>query len=95
MSEKNRPKKTGELHLSAPADKAAGVYCNVASIAHSQSDFVLDFIFRLGKEGHLVSRVITNPGHAKALLVALQENIEKYEAKFGVLAPESQPEILH
>ena len=95
MSDKKQPKKTGEVHISAPADKAAGAYCNVAAIRHSQSEFVLDFVFRLGKEGHLVSRVITNPRHAKALLAALQENIEKYEAKFGALAPESQPETLH
>ena len=95
MSEKNRPKKSGEVRVSAPADKAAGTYCNVAAIRHSQSEFVLDFVFRLGKEGHLVSRVITNPRHAKALLAALQENIEKYESKFGALAPAPQPETLH
>lgn len=95
MSDKNPPKKSGDVHVSTPADKAAGNYCNAAAIRHSQSEFVFDFVFRVGKEGHLVSRVITNPGHAKALLAALEENIEKYEAKFGTVAPEPQPQTLH
>jgi hypothetical protein len=33
------------------------------------------------------SRVITSPRHAKRLLLALEENIRKYEKKFGPIDP--------
>ncbi len=33
----------------------------------------------------LVSRVVTSPGHAKAMLKALEENIHVYEDRFGVI----------
>jgi len=31
----------------------------------------------------VISRIIVTPDHAKRLLAALKENIEKYEAAFG------------
>ncbi len=95
MTEENSPKKKGEVRISASSEKASGEYCNAAAIRHSRSEFILDFVFRFGNEGHLVSRVVTNPQHAKALLVALQDNIDKYEKKFGPLAAEAQPQTLH
>ena len=60
---------------------AKGVYSNLAVIKHTDNEFVFDFIFTDSSQGHLVSRVITNPTHAKLLLKALQENVKKYEKK--------------
>ncbi len=60
-------------------------YCNVASIVHTENEFVFDFHFQLGNKTNLVSRVITNPKHAKAFLIALEENMEKYESHFGTI----------
>ncbi len=31
----------------------------------------------------VLSRIITNPKHMKRLLLAIQENLAKYEQKFG------------
>jgi hypothetical protein len=31
------------------------------------------------------SRIITNPKHMKRLLHAIQDNVSKYEAKFGAI----------
>lgn len=95
MTKKNNPNEKGEVRISVSSEKAVGDYCNAAAIRHSRSEFILDFVFRVGDEGHLVSRVVTNPHHAKALLVALEDNIEKYEKKFGPLTAESQPLTLH
>ncbi len=95
MSQEQKNKRQGEVKVIAAADKVSGEYCNVAAIRHSQAEFILDFVFRMGHEGHLVSRVITNPRHAKALLVALEDNVKKYEAKFGPLTPAPQPDTLH
>jgi len=93
MSKDDRQKKN--IKVAIDRSKATGEYCNMAAIHHSRHEFVLDFIFGMGDERNVVSRVITNPGHAKALLIALEENISKYEAKFGELAPEPQPQTLH
>ena len=62
-----------------------GVYSNLAMIGHSEAEFVMDFIFvqpRVAK-AKVRSRVITSPAHAKRLLLALEDNIRKYEERFG------------
>ena len=60
-----------------------GNYCNMARVQHSKHEFVMDFIFNFGTEAHFLARIITNPSHAKAMLKALQDNVAKYEKKFG------------
>ncbi len=64
---------------------AEGIYINIASIAHSHAEFILDFIQMLPGTPKAVvkSRVITAPVHAKQLLLALKDNIERYEKVFG------------
>lgn len=66
-------------------ETAKGVYSNLAMIAHSKTEFVLDFVQILpGVECPKVrSRVIVTPEHAKRLLAALADNIGKYEQVFG------------
>lgn len=66
---------------------AQGIYCNVASIAHSHAEFILDFIQMLpgSPKVEVKSRVITAPEHAKQLMLALKDNIEKYEKAYGVI----------
>ena len=60
-----------------------GDYCNAANFRHTKHEFIMDFIFHLGNEAHFLSRIISNPLHAKAMLKALQNNVEEYEKKFG------------
>jgi len=80
-----------EIGISIEPEIEKGAYCNLASIHHSQAEFVLDFIFVMGNSGNVASRVITNPQHAKALLAALGENVGKYEARYGEIIPAQQP----
>lgn len=64
---------------------AQGIYSNLAVITHSQDEFILDFVFiqpQLPK-AKVRARVITSPQHIKRFLYALQDNIKKYEEKFG------------
>jgi hypothetical protein len=37
------------------------------------------------------SRVILTPQHAKRLLLALRENVQKYEAQFGKIEEQDHP----
>lgn len=62
-----------------------GVYSNLALITHSSAEFILDFLRLLpGKpQPKVVSRVVLAPEHAKRLLMALQDNIAKYERSYG------------
>jgi hypothetical protein len=60
-----------------------GKYSNVAFIKHSQREFVFDFMFESEGHGRLVSRIISSPSHAKAILKVLGENIKKHEDTFG------------
>ena len=73
-----------ELQVGMSGETAKGVYTNFAVISHTPGEFVFDFAVLLPNQPAIVvSRVLTNPRHAKSLLRALEENIQKYEAVFG------------
>ena len=85
-------KSTTQLNIEIPADLEE-VYSNLAVIAHSSSEFVIDFIRVMPNmpKSKVKSRIIMNPEHAKRLLVALSQNIEKYEQQFGeIVLPENR-----
>jgi len=71
-----------------------GAYINLAIISHSETEFVMDFIFFSPnpQKAKVRSRVITSPAHAKRFLAALQENIIKYEGRFGPVKSTPQPQ---
>ena len=71
------------LRILANIEVVKGIYCNTAMIKHTQTEFIFDFAMAESGEGQLVSRIITNPIHAKKILNALKENIQKYEDRFG------------
>ena len=74
-----------QINVELPEEVAEGVYSNLAMIAHSNSEFVIDFIRLMPgvPKAKVKSRIIVTPDHARRLLSALKENIEKYEAAYG------------
>jgi len=74
-----------QISIKAKDDELKGNYSNMMQIAHTKEEFILDFFLVFPPEGQLASRVIMNPGHVKRMVAALQENIKKYEEKFGKL----------
>lgn len=72
-----------EVELSE--EMAEGVYANLAMIAHSQSEFVLDFIRMMPgvPKAKVKARIVITPEHAQRLLTALRDNIRKYEEAYG------------
>jgi hypothetical protein len=72
---------------------ARGTYTNLALITHSETEFLLDFLFLQPQapKTKVLARVISSPVHAKRLLWALQDNIQKYEARFGKIAAGDTP----
>jgi len=81
MEEQNE----NQLNIELSEEIAEGVYSNLAIITHSNSEFVLDFIRVMPgvPKARVKSRIILTPEHAKRLLSALQDNIEKYESING------------
>ena len=85
MANNNNPVK--DLKLDIAPDVAAGTYSNLAIISHSPTEMILDFAQMLpgSPNANIRSRVIMNPVHAKRLLNALADNIQKYEQNFGTI----------
>lgn len=75
----------GQINIELKEDIAQGTYSNLAIITHSSSEFVVDFIRLMPgvPKAQVKSRVILTPEHAKRLMNALAENVNKYEAHHG------------
>ncbi|MFY9271098.1 MAG: DUF3467 domain-containing protein [Candidatus Manganitrophaceae bacterium] len=71
-----------------------GVYTNLALLTHNETEFVIDFIYvqPQAPKAKVRSRVITSPAHAKRFLAALQENIQRYEQRFGMIKITGEPD---
>jgi type IV secretory pathway TrbF-like protein len=82
MSEE-KPKQPQELQITMPQEIQRGSYANQMVVAHTQEEFVLDFILATPPAGVVNARVLVSPGHAKRIATALMENVAKYEAQFG------------
>ncbi len=88
MSNKNQKK---QLKFGADDKKLAGNYSNMMQLRANKNEFVMDFFLALPPKGELVSRVITNPSHAKRIAQVLNENIKMYEKKFGKIEASQEP----
>jgi hypothetical protein len=66
---------------------AEGQYANLAIITHSHAEFVLDFVNVMPgtPKSKVKSRIILTPQHAKRLMKALSDNIQKFEAVNGTI----------
>lgn len=88
-------KKESQFQIELGEEVAQGVYSNFTVITHSSSEVILDFVRVLPgvPKAGVKSRVILAPEHAKRLLLALQDNIKKYEAKFGPIRLYNEPPL--
>ncbi len=85
----NQNQNQNQLQIQLRPEVADGKYSNLAMIGHGPNEFLMDFIFAAPgmPQAPVVSRVIMSPENAKQLLRALNENVQKYEATFGVITP--------
>ena len=89
--------KNPDIQLQIQLDDAVadGQYINMALVNHTETEFTLDFIYVQPQQpkARVRSRIITNPKHMKRLLMAMQDNVAKFEAKFGsiVLVESANP----
>ncbi len=76
MDNNNKPQ---EIKIELTPEVAGGHYANLAMIAHSPTEFCMDFIAVAPNmpQARVQSRIIMTPENAKQLLFALRENIER------------------
>lgn len=79
------PQQPQQIQVKIDDATLKGVYSNMAQIAHSKEEFVIDFLNMMPPSGIVCSRVYLNPAHAKRLALAMADNVKKYEAQFGKL----------
>ena len=81
----NKEQKQGQINIELTDEIAQGTYSNLAIITHSSSEFVLDFVRIMPgtPKAKVKSRVVLTPEHAKRLMLALEDNVKKYEAQHG------------
>lgn len=82
------PQEGAMLNVELTDDVAGGIYSNLAIISHTPSEFVIDFLQVLPglPKARVRSRVILSPHHYKRLLLAMQDNLQKYESRFGEIS---------
>ena len=80
-----------QIRVEMRKELAGGVYANSLRITHTPEEFVLDFIMIAPPAGDVTARVITSPGHMKRIVAALQENMTRYEEKYGKIKPSVEP----
>lgn len=76
-----------QLQIQLDDELANGIYVNMALVNHTETEFTLDFIYVQPQQpkAKVRSRIITNPKHMKRLILAMQDNLAKFEAKFGTI----------
>jgi hypothetical protein len=74
-----------QINIELKEDIALGTYSNLAIITHSSSEFVIDFVRIMPgmPKANVQSRIILTPEHAKRLLMALKDNLAKFESAHG------------
>lgn len=91
--EAEKKENPNQINIELSEEVAEGTYANLAMIAHSNSEFVVDFIRLMPgvPKAKVKSRIVITPEHAKRLLTALHENVQKYEETFGEIKNASEP----
>lgn len=90
MTDKNQGQ---SINIELTEEVAEGIYSNLAIISHSNSEFVVDFIRLMPNvpKAKVKARIVLTPQHAKRLLHALKDNIQKFEMQFGNVQETEHP----
>ena len=85
---------TQQIQMELRESEAEGIYSNIVMIGHSPSEMIFDFArFLPGTpKARVFSRIIMTPQNAKALMKTLEDNLKKYEEKFGEIKLQGLPD---
>lgn len=96
MADNPQPPQALQIPLQIEESTSNGVYVNMAMLHHNETEFAIDFIYVQPQAPKAVvrARVINSPKHMKRFLLALQENVAKYEQQFGRIETTGVPPTL-
>jgi hypothetical protein len=83
MAEEMKPQQ--QINVEIGEKEAEGIFSNFVMIAHSPSEFIIDFARILPglPKAKVFSRIVMTPQHAMLLRNALEDNLKKFEDRFG------------
>ena len=81
------------LNIELNEKEAEGIYANLAMIAHSPNEIIIDFARVMPglPKARVQARIIMTPAHAKMLARALEDNLKKFEKQFGEIKVHGGP----
>jgi len=81
-----------QMNVKMPEHVLPGVYSNQMMVSHTREEFVIDFLNLFPPHGVVNARVIVSPGHLKRMIRALQENLSRYETRYGTIIEATAPD---
>lgn len=83
MAEEMKPQQ--QINVEIGEKEAEGIFSNFVLIAHSSSEFIIDFARLLPglPKAKVFARILMTPQHAMLLKNALEDNLKKFEDRFG------------
>jgi uncharacterized protein DUF3467 len=74
-----------QLQIEIDPVTANGVFVNMAMVNHTETEFTIDLVYvqPQAPKAQVRARAITTPKHMKRLLLAIQENLTRYEERHG------------
>lgn len=97
MSETQERKEPPKIQIDVDEATAQGMYVNLASVSHNETEFTFDFVYvqPQAARGKVRARIITSPQHARRFLAALTDNLNKYQQKYRIPSAQEQRPLTH
>ena len=85
MDQKKTSSNMQKINIELDEKTSSGEYSNFVVVTHSPAEFVMDFTrILLGvPKAKVHSRIIMAPPHVKSFMMALKDNISKFEKRYG------------
>ena len=95
MEQKKNPQNMQKINIELDEKAGSGEYSNFVVVTHSPAEFVMDFTRILPgvPKAKVHSRIIMAPQHVKSYMMALKDNIAKFEEKYGEIKIHKQEGI--
>jgi hypothetical protein len=89
MTTQNPPPPDQKRQLQIQLDDAVaqGAYVNFTLVNHTETEFVLDFVYVQPMEprAKVRARILSSPKHAKRLMLLLKDHVAHFEEAYGVI----------
>jgi hypothetical protein len=72
-----------QISAMVPAHVAKGVFTTGAVVLQGQHEFIVDFLLRMQQPQQVVARVVMPPIVVNQMIMALKDNLARYEERFG------------